>query len=52
MWFWFAGSKVYQAADRNNGYNDVKAVSTLVNGGETGLAERKMAYKEAEGIFQ
>ncbi|QXH60328.1 hypothetical protein [Pseudomonas azerbaijanorientalis] len=46
LWFWLT-YKIFEA-ERGNGYLDVKKVTQRVNGGNTGLEERKAAYKDAE----
>jgi len=46
LWFWLS-YKIY-GAERENGYLDVQSVTKRVNGGHTGLEERKAAYKDAE----
>lgn len=49
LWFWIK-YKPYNA-DTGKGYDDVKAVTRIVNGGDMGLVERKEAYKLCEGVF-
>lgn len=46
LWFWLS-YKIYEA-ERENGYLDVQSVTKRVNGGHTGLEERRAAYKDAE----
>lgn len=49
LWFWIK-YKPYRA-DQGRGYNDVPAVTLVVNGGNMGLAERKEAYRLCEQVF-
>lgn len=46
LWFWLS-YKIY-GEERGNGYLDVKRITQKVNGGNTGLEERRAAYKDAE----
>ncbi|MDN0110115.1 hypothetical protein [Yersinia mollaretii] len=47
--FWVT-AKPY-IADRGRGYDDVIAVTLIVNGGDMGLAERRSAYRLCEEVF-
>jgi len=38
-------------ADRGKGYDDVAGVTSVVNGGDMGLEERRTAYKLCEKVF-
>lgn len=49
LWFWVT-AKPY-IADRGRGYDDVIAVTLVVNGGDMGLAERRSAYRLCEEVF-
>lgn len=49
LWFWI--KKKPYTADSGRGYDDVKGVTKIVNGGRTGLAERREAYKLCEQVF-
>lgn len=49
LWFWVT-AKPY-IADRGRGYDDVIAVTLIVNGGDMGLAERRSAYRLCEEVF-
>lgn len=51
IWFWNE-RKLYAMADNEGGSKDVTRISTTVNGGDMGLAERKEAYKLAEEAFK
>jgi predicted chitinase len=49
LWFWIT-YKVYEG-DQGGGAADVKKVTKIVNGGETGLQERLDAYKLIERVL-
>ncbi|VEA64676.1 Predicted chitinase [Serratia plymuthica] len=49
LWFW-TKYKPYNA-DRGKGYDDVAGVTSVVNGGDMGLEERRTAYKLCEKVF-
>ncbi|WP_336215298.1 glycoside hydrolase family 19 protein [Enterobacter sp. P82] len=49
LWFWIK-YKPYNA-DKGRGYDDVADVTSVVNGGDMGLAERQAAYKICEKVF-
>ncbi|MCU6243904.1 glycoside hydrolase family 19 protein [Enterobacter asburiae] len=49
LWFWI-NAKPYEA-DKGRGYDDVAAVTSIVNGGSMGLKERQKAYSLCETVF-
>jgi predicted chitinase len=51
IWFW-VWRKGFSIADKNNGLEDVKKVSLVVNGGYIGIKERESAYLLAEAAFK
>lgn len=49
LWFWIK-YKPYNI-EKGRGYDDVADVTSVVNGGDMGLAERQAAYILCEGVF-
>ncbi len=49
LWFWVS-AKPY-IVDTGKGYDEVAAVTQIVNGGNMGLSERRLAYKLCEKVF-
>ncbi|MEN5017993.1 hypothetical protein ABEH87_16780 [Erwinia sp. Eh17-17] len=49
IWYWLK-YKPY-SEDKGRGYEDVGDVTRIVNGGDMGLAERKIAYRLCEQVF-
>lgn len=50
LWFWLYRSPY--SNDNGRGLDDVAGITYRVNGGYTGLDERKAAYTEIEGILK
>lgn len=49
LWFWVS-AKPY-TADRGGGYDDVASITRIVNGGDMGLVQRRIAYRLCEEVF-
>jgi len=49
LWFWIK-YKPYNI-EKGRGYDNVADVTSVVNGGDMGLAERQAAYIVCEGVF-